>query len=356
MTGFTPASVATGLAGTASTFMADIRRDGFQMGDIGNLGMGLLFDAASIVPVLGVGASTGKVMKALKKGLPVLMKLAGIAGIGSSLSLAVNKIQSGEELTMKDLRIIMNGVLGTYTMAKQGIDVTNSRKKNGAKVDVDLKKMHMDQIDNSNLSEGQKAALKQYFDPDNATPGAANKYRDALTDQAQKDIFDRFVADGGDELALKMMLGGDEAFKSFKEDRALLERVKDSLSGGTPLTKKEIADYDALMQKLDTSRAGITEAELNALRNLDTDNNALLQLLRDREAATHPAVIANYDAVINRRFRGRPEYDEFFAAYDALPKAKGRHREIEKLLATATDDFHAGMFDKKNPHFGKDAG
>jgi hypothetical protein len=208
MTGFTPASVATGLAGTGATFLADINRDGFQMKDLGNLGLGLLFDAASIVPGLGVAASTGQVVKTLKKGLPVLMKLAGIAGIGSSLSLAVNKIKSGEELTMKDLRIIMNGVLGTYTMAKQGVGFKNG-KANGKQIDVDIKKAHMDQIDTSNLSEGQKAAMKHYFD---------DTYKPTGLSADQQKIYDQFLKDGGDELALKMLIGDNDTFKAIRRD------------------------------------------------------------------------------------------------------------------------------------------
>jgi hypothetical protein len=208
MTGFTPASVATGLAGTGATFLADINRDGFQMKDLGNLGLGLLFDAASIVPGLGVAASTGQVVKTLKKGLPVLMKLAGMAGIGSSLSLAVNKIKSGEELTMKDLRIIMNGVLGTYTMAKQGVGFKNG-KSNGKQIDVDIKKAHMDQIDTSNLSEGQKAAMKHYFD---------DTYKPTGLSADQQKIYDQFLKDGGDELALKMLIGDNDTFKAIRRD------------------------------------------------------------------------------------------------------------------------------------------
>jgi hypothetical protein len=209
MTGLTPASVATGLAGTGASFMADIKRDGFQMKDIGNLGLGLLFDAASIVPGLGVAASTGQVVKTLKKGLPVLMKLAGLAGIGSSLSLAVSKIQSGEELTMKDLRILMNGVLGAYTMAKQGVGFKNG-KENGVKIDADIQKMHMDDIDASNLSDGQKAALKRFFN-------GSGDYSAGLSTE-QKAIYDQFIKDGGDELALKMLLGDNPTFKQLKED------------------------------------------------------------------------------------------------------------------------------------------
>lgn len=357
VTGFTPASVATGLAGTGSSFMADLRRDGFQMRDLGNLGLGLLFDAASIVPGLGVAASTGQVVKTLKKGLPVLMKLAGMAGIGSSLSLAVNKIKSGEELTMRDLRIIMNGVLGTYTLAKQGVGFKNG-KANGKQIDVDINKVHMDQIDASNLSDGQKAAMKHFFDPDPNPDPTLNRYRRGLDSEQQK-IFDQFIADGGDEIALKMLIGDDDIFKSIRADRELLERVKQSLTGGPALSDADLVKYNRLLENAQV-RSRMTQEQADTMRNMDVENKELADLLRIvNDPNTSPVVRANAENQINTRFRydaagvERPEYKEFFEKWDAMP-IRSRYDELDDLLRTTTSDYHAGMFTKKNPLFGKD--
>ena len=93
VTGVTGASIPSallGFAGTGASFLADVKRDGFQTKDLGSLGLGLLFDAASLIPFAGTAAATGGVINKLRKGLPVLMKLAGVAGISSSFSLAVN--------------------------------------------------------------------------------------------------------------------------------------------------------------------------------------------------------------------------------------------------------------------------
>lgn len=274
VTGFTPASVVTGLAGTGATFMADINRDGFQMKDLGNLGLGLLFDAASIIPGLGVAASTGQVVKTLKKGLPVLMKLAGLAGIGSSLSLAVNKIKSGEELTMKDLRIIMNGVLGTYTMAKQGVDFKNG-KANGKQIDVDIKKAHMDQIDASNLSEGQKAAMKHYFD---------DTYKPTGLSADQQKLYDQFIKDGGDELALKMLIGDNDTFKAIRRDWDLLDRAEQSLHGGPALSKEDVIAYDDLLKRSNIARHKVEQPEFDSLvAKAHADNAELRNALETLE-------------------------------------------------------------------------
>ena len=360
VTGVSGASIPSavlGFAGTASSFGADISRDGFQMKDLGNLGLGLLFDVGSLVPFIGTASATAGVVNKLRKGLPVLLKLAGIAGIGSSLSLAVNKIQSGEKLTMKDLRIIMNGVLGTYTLAKQGIDPTNSRARNGAELDVDIQKMHMDDIDASNLSDGQKAAMKQFFDPDPNTK-VGNRYRDSLDVEQQK-IFDQFIADGGDETALKMMIGDNDLFKTLRSDRTLLEKVKQSLKpGGEKLTSEELRRYNELIQESGLRARLGTEAYHN-MRNLDADNDALANALRTVEdpnlSHTDQRWIDANDLINNYRVNRKAEYGDFFAEWDKLP-SQSRYEILDDMLkgTTAGSEYHAGMFSKKNSTFGKD--
>lgn len=337
VTGFTPASVATGLAGTGATFLADINRDGFQMKDLGNLGLGLLFDAASIVPGLGVAASTGQVVKTLKKGLPVLMKLAGMAGIGSSLSLAVNKIKSGEELTMKDLRIIMNGVLGTYTMAKQGVGFKNG-KANGKQIDVDIRKAHMDQIDASNLSEGQKAAMKHYFD---------DTYKPTGLSADQQKLYDQFLKDGGDELALKMLIGDNDTFKAIRRDWDLLDRAEQSLHGGPALSKEDVIAYDDLLKRSNIARHRVEQPEFDSLvAKAHADNAELRNALETLE--TNPGDVIAQGVVAG--YRADPKYKDFFDSWDALPK-EARIDTLNNIIATGTDDFHKGMFKRKNRYY-----
>ena len=360
VTGVSGASIPSavlGFAGTASSFGADISRDGFQMKDLGNLGLGLLFDVGSLIPFIGTASASAGVVNKLRKGLPVLLKLAGIAGIGSSLSLAVNKIQSGEKLTMKDLRVIMNGVLGTYTLAKQGIDPTNSRARDGAELDVDIQKMHMDDIDASNLSDGQKAAMKQFFNPDPNTK-VGNRYRDSLDVEQQK-IFDQFIADGGDETALKMMIGDNDLFKTLRSDRALLEKVKQSLKpGGEKLTSEELRRYNELIQESGL-RARLGTDEYLAKRNLDQSNADLADALKTLEdpniSKTDPKYIAAESLVSDYRVNRKAEYGDFFTEWDKLP-SQSRYEVLDDMLkgTTAGSEYHAGMFSKKNSTFGKD--
>ena len=344
VTGFTPASVVTGLAGTGSTFMADIKRDGFQMKDLGNLGLGLLFDAASIVPGLGVAASAGQVMRTLKKGLPVLMKLAGMAGVGSSLSLAVSKIQSGEEITMRDLRILMNGVLGAYTLSKQGIDITNSKAKDGVNVDANVQKLHMDKIDSSNLSEGQKAAMKHFFDIDPGKP--SNKYRDTITDPEQQKLFDQFIRDGADEYALKMIIGeNNPTFENLRSQLEILRKAQDALTTGRPLTKEENAEYSRLLNELEV-RKHMTKEEYDALRDMTQSNEELAGALRTLvsnpgDAAAKAIVAEKYNI---------PEYKAIIDKYNAIPR-EHRLTLLEKELASTPNEYSTSMFSLRNKYY-----
>lgn len=285
-------SAGTGFVGTGASFMADIQRDGFQTRDLGNLGLGLLFDAASLVPFAGAASSTAKTMRALKKGLPVLMKLAGIAGIGSSLSLAVNKIQSGEELTMRDLRVIMNGVLGTYTLAKQGVDITNKQRARGAELDADLVKLHKDKIDASSLSDGQKAALKRYVD--------GGDYDAGLTGE-QLDIYNSFKANGENEFALKLMLGTDnEVVKDILKKQQLLKAASDANAGGPALTQDQLKDYDDLVK------------ELKLARTISPADNAKVRDLLEKE---HLGTISTTEKADLDNFETNPIYRELITQY-----------------------------------------
>lgn len=337
MTGLTPVSVGTGLAGTGLSFMADIKRDGFQGKDLGNLGLGLLFDAASLVPGLGVAASSGQVVRTLKKGLPVLMKLAGIAGIGSSLSLAVSKIQSGEKLTMRDLRILMNGVLGAYTMAKQGIGFKNG-KENGVKIDVDIQKMHMDEIDASNLSDGQKAAMKRFFNE-------GGDYSAGLSAE-QKAIYDQFIADGGDELALKMLLGDNDTFKTIKHQREILQRAADSLKpGGTPLTTEERAEYSKILDELNI-RKHLTPEEYAKLNDPTSDHAEIADAIRQYEATGD----SKYMDILDGYAQSNPEYRAIIDKYKGFAR-ESEYARLNREINSSSDEYHAGMFSKRNSHY-----
>jgi hypothetical protein len=67
------ASVGTGVAGTIASAISDFNNDSVSGWEAtGNLLFGLGMDALGIIPVAGTAAKAGKVVKTLKKALPIL--------------------------------------------------------------------------------------------------------------------------------------------------------------------------------------------------------------------------------------------------------------------------------------------
>ena len=117
---------ATGIGASAASFYSDVKRDGLDWGDVGNLALNLGLDAATFLPGLGSGAKAIKIAKALKKSksFAKLMDAARLAGLTVSgagvLSAAVtswDKLQNGN-WTIKDIRNIINGARSYRNIGK----------------------------------------------------------------------------------------------------------------------------------------------------------------------------------------------------------------------------------------------
>lgn len=101
---------ATGLGSTISTAIADYKRDDdWSWSDTGNLILNLGMDAATLIPGLGTMTKGAKVTKAIKTAAPILRKAFTALGLGTSLT-ALGKVMSGEELTINDWRLLVNGL------------------------------------------------------------------------------------------------------------------------------------------------------------------------------------------------------------------------------------------------------
>lgn len=125
---------ATGAASSLTQFGVDVAKDGFDWGDVGMLGANLGLDVATLLPGLGTGAKAAKVVKALKNSEPavkLLGKVASAAGVGSALYTAYDNIFNGDEWTISDLRILVNGVRGVNNLRT----LTNPTKKGEIKDD-----------------------------------------------------------------------------------------------------------------------------------------------------------------------------------------------------------------------------
>lgn len=117
------AGAGIGAVGSLTGFTADVRRDGLDWGDVGNLAINLGLDAATLVPGLGTGAKASKVVKALKnsKALAKAIKYASttlsLGAAAQGLQTSWSNIQDGT-WTIKDIRNILNGIRGIANVGR----------------------------------------------------------------------------------------------------------------------------------------------------------------------------------------------------------------------------------------------
>lgn len=125
-----------GVAGSLTNFGVDIKRDGFQGKDLGQLALNLVLDAGTLIPILGDGLQGKKAISAMKKAAPVLakaIKAGAIVGVGDAVYNTIDKIAKGESFTISDVRRIINGISGGVMLSRTGL--LNQTKH---RVDVDL--------------------------------------------------------------------------------------------------------------------------------------------------------------------------------------------------------------------------
>ena len=113
----------TGLTGTALKFAGDIKRDGFDLGDVRRGLVNLAFDVAAVPASLLPGADNAikasKFVKTIKNiGQPVL-KWMGTLGCSAALINTAGKIINGEKYTSDDLIQLAQGLAGGIVAGKQ---------------------------------------------------------------------------------------------------------------------------------------------------------------------------------------------------------------------------------------------
>ena len=113
----------SGLAGTGLKFVGDIKRDGFDLGDVGRGLVNLAFDAAAIpasfLPGVDNAIKTSKFVKTIKNiGQPIL-KWMGTIGCSTALINTAGKIINGEKYTSDDLIQLAQGLAGGIVAGKQ---------------------------------------------------------------------------------------------------------------------------------------------------------------------------------------------------------------------------------------------
>lgn len=165
-TGATPVAAGLGAAGSLSSFYGDIDRDGFQWGDLGNLGINLGMDLATLFSgPLGQSAKVAKRLSKAGKTYSALMKLASLYGLGDAFINTVNKIADGESFSISDMRRLINGIQAGTNLYKTGLKSGASKRtitpseqtfKTGD-IEVKINKSEMDKINSKPAKERMEA-------------------------------------------------------------------------------------------------------------------------------------------------------------------------------------------------------
>lgn len=135
------AAAGVGATGSLARFGADIKRDGFQWTDAGNLLLNLGMDTVTALPVVGNLGKAGKLAKLLKQksiGSTVL-KVLGAYGTGSAAYTAAKKIVNGEQWSLRDVSTVVNGLNSAIALHRTGIlDPVKQNVKTGKYKGVEI--------------------------------------------------------------------------------------------------------------------------------------------------------------------------------------------------------------------------
>lgn len=129
--GLNSAAAAAGLAGTGAAFVADWKRDGFQLGDLGNAALGVAFDGLTLIPGASAYAKSLKITKALKRFGKPLLNIMAMYGASNAAIMAIQKAQSGEEMTLDDWRTAVSGLTAVTGLGRQVGDMAKNYKAAG---------------------------------------------------------------------------------------------------------------------------------------------------------------------------------------------------------------------------------
>ena len=117
------AAAGVGAAGSLSRFNADVKRDGFQWSDAGNLLLNLGMDTVTALPVVGNLGKAGKLAKLLKQKSigSTALKILGADGTGSAVYTEEKKIINGEQWSFRDISTVVNGLNSALALHRTGI-------------------------------------------------------------------------------------------------------------------------------------------------------------------------------------------------------------------------------------------
>ncbi len=110
-------SAGVGVGATGSQFVADVKRDGLDWGDVGR-GLGNLgLDVLTFIPGVGAGAKSLKAVRAIRRGASTIGRAFALWNMPDAAG-ALKKIVSGEDWSLDDLRLVATGLQGTLGIGR----------------------------------------------------------------------------------------------------------------------------------------------------------------------------------------------------------------------------------------------
>ncbi len=243
-----------GIAGSTAGFKADVKRDGFQMGDLGNYLLNIGLDSTAFIGAGGLG-KTAKVLRSLKRSGKVInkiMKAAAVYGISNAAVDSWKKIQNGEGWSIRDVRNVVNALGGAVHMSRTGIKKPVKGKNSVEYPTINLKdgkQGNSIQLSESEFNAIQAGNPKDKGELAEILAGIQNKRRPANTPEITKEqIIDNYDLDEFVKTRKRFGLFGKDVFK-IKGLDAKKKKGKWSweLIGKDPTKKQAREDYLAIL-------------------------------------------------------------------------------------------------------------
>lgn len=223
LTGFSPASTAAGLVGTAANAVADKLDDSISTGEWwGNLGINLGLDALSLIPIAGTAAAGTKVMRLARSISPMIGALAIMNTDFSRTADLTRKLVDGgwKSMSRQDWTDLMNGLSQMSGLVRTGGNAARGfRARNRAAADSGMSQIKI-------RRNGKQERV-------NITNEQWNKIQNARYTEDG-----RLLSDG------KARVEQNKVFQSMFGEDAKLDEVLKSRYGWLPSTRREVYDYE----------------------------------------------------------------------------------------------------------------
>lgn len=146
-TGGNPVAATTGLGASFADFGANVSKDGFQIKDLGSLGLNVGLDLISLLPGIGIAGKAAKVVRTIKKSINTIRRpLLAIGAINAANS--ATRIANGEG-TLDDWKSLSMGLMSIKGIKNevQNIRATQYKGKNQKSVGKTVEDLRNEYVD-----------------------------------------------------------------------------------------------------------------------------------------------------------------------------------------------------------------